>query len=108
MKATIAYIEEPPFGWTAADLTATGADIDLADVILRAIGANQIEHRRTTFSELLSGVGHEATFEPAGWLTAPSFICDVRRFSNEFRRPPRADDELRKQSDVSCLEAQPI
>ncbi|HIE4194936.1 TPA: transporter substrate-binding domain-containing protein, partial [Burkholderia cenocepacia] len=25
MKVTIAYIEEPPFGWTEADGTATGA-----------------------------------------------------------------------------------
>ncbi|MDP9545405.1 UNVERIFIED_ORG: hypothetical protein J2811_002821 [Burkholderia cepacia] len=27
MKVTIAYIEEPPFGWTEADGTATGADL---------------------------------------------------------------------------------
>jgi hypothetical protein len=52
--------------------------------------------------------GHEATFDPAEWLTAPGFICDVRRFHNEFRRPPRADDELGETSDVGCLKAHPI
>src|SRR5580698_80494 len=36
MKVTIAYIDEPPFGWTKADGTATGADIDLADAVLKA------------------------------------------------------------------------
>src|SRR6266404_4006239 len=56
MKVKIAYIEEPPFGWTKSDQTATGADVDLADTVLRAIGVTQIEHHLTTFSELLSGV----------------------------------------------------
>lgn len=69
MKITIAYIEEPPFGWTEADLTATGADIDLADAVLRAIGATRIEHRLTTFSELLPGV------EVGRWdMNVPLFV----------------------------------
>ena len=56
MKITIAYIEEPPFGWTEANSIATGADIDLANAVLRAIGVTQIEYRPVTFSELLPGV----------------------------------------------------
>lgn len=73
MKVTIAYIEEPPFGWTAADRTATGADIDLAEVVLRAIGATWIEHRLTTFSELLPGV------EAGRWdMNVPLFVTTER------------------------------
>lgn len=48
MKVTIAYIEEPPFGWTEADGTATGTDIELADAVLRTIGVTRIEHRLTS------------------------------------------------------------
>ncbi|CAG4891993.1 hypothetical protein R69919_02056 [Paraburkholderia gardini] len=56
MKVKIAYIEEPPFGWTEPDRVATGADIELAETVLRAIGVTHIEHHLTTFSELLPGV----------------------------------------------------
>jgi polar amino acid transport system substrate-binding protein len=56
MKVRIAYLDEPPFYWTAPDCSATGADIELADVVLRAIGVTAIEHRKTSFDELLPGV----------------------------------------------------
>jgi polar amino acid transport system substrate-binding protein len=56
MKVRIAYIEEPPFYWTGKDHAATGADIELADVVLRAVGASTIEYCLTTFEELLPGV----------------------------------------------------
>ena len=56
MKIRIAYLDEPPFYWTGPDGSATGADIELADVVLRAIGATSIEHCRTSFEELLPGV----------------------------------------------------
>jgi len=73
MKVTIAYIEEPPFGWTEADNRATGADIDLAEVVLRAIGVTRIEHRLTTFSELLAGV------EAGRWdMNVPLFVTPER------------------------------
>ncbi|WP_321882985.1 transporter substrate-binding domain-containing protein [Paraburkholderia bannensis] len=73
MKVTIAYIEEPPFGWTETDCIATGADIDLAEVVLRAIGATVIEHRLTTFSELLPGV------EAGRWdMNVPLFVTPER------------------------------
>lgn len=56
MKVKIAYLDEPPFYWTGPDGSATGADIELADVVLRVIGATSIEHYKTSFEELLPGV----------------------------------------------------
>ncbi len=73
MKVTIAYIEEPPFGWTEPDSTPTGADIDLADAVLRAIGVARIEHHLTSFSELLPGV------EAGRWdMNVPLFVTRER------------------------------
>jgi len=73
MKVTIAYIEEPPFGWTETDRTAVGADIDLAEAVLRAIGATQIEHCLTTFSDLMPGV------EAGHWdMNVPLFVTPER------------------------------
>ncbi|MFP3276751.1 MAG: amino acid ABC transporter substrate-binding protein, partial [Paraburkholderia sp.] len=34
MKVSLAYIEEPPFYWTGDDRSPTGADIELANVVL--------------------------------------------------------------------------
>ena len=56
MKVSIAYLDEPPFYWTGSEGAATGADIELADVVLRAIGVTAIEHHKTSFEELLPGV----------------------------------------------------
>jgi polar amino acid transport system substrate-binding protein len=56
MKVRIAYLEEPPFYWTGEDHRATGADLELADVVLRAIGVSSIEYHLTSFEELLPGV----------------------------------------------------
>lgn len=56
MKVRIAYIEEPPFYGTGPDRSATGADIELAEVVLRAAGVSSIEYHLTTFEELLHGV----------------------------------------------------
>ncbi|TDN61976.1 transporter substrate-binding domain-containing protein [Paraburkholderia sp. BL10I2N1] len=82
MKVTIAYIEEPPFGWTDSDGAAIGADLDLADAVLRAIGVTQIEHHLTTFSELLPGVG-------AGrWdMNVPLFVTPERANLVAFSLP---------------------
>ncbi|EEA00740.1 extracellular solute-binding protein family 3 [Burkholderia sp. H160] len=82
MKITIAYIEEPPFGWTEPDGTATGADIDLADAVLRSIGVTRIEHRLTTFSELLPGV------EAGRWdMNVPLFVTPERARKVAFSVP---------------------
>ncbi|KAB0644447.1 transporter substrate-binding domain-containing protein [Burkholderia latens] len=82
MKVTIAYLDEPPFGWTEPDGTATGADLDLAGEILRAIGVTRIEHHLTTFSELLPGVA-------AGrWdMNVPLFVTPERAAMVAFSVP---------------------
>ena len=56
MKLKVAYIEEPPFYWTGADHSPTGADIELAEVVLRAMGVLSIDYQLTSFGELLPGV----------------------------------------------------
>ena len=82
MKITVAYIEEPPFGWTDRDDTPAGADVELAEVVLRAIGYTRIEFQRVTFEELLPGVtaGH--------WnLNVPIFVTSERSKSVDFSAP---------------------
>ncbi|RQV29736.1 amino acid ABC transporter substrate-binding protein [Burkholderia cenocepacia] len=82
MKVSIAYIEEPPFGWTEAEGTATGADLELAAMVLRQIGVTRIEYCATTFSELLPGVasGH--------WdMNVPLFVTPQRADTVAFSAP---------------------
>lgn len=82
MKIRIAYLEEPPFGWSGPDGAAMGADIDLATVVLRAIGATEIEHCLTTFSELLDGVA------TGRWdMNVPLFITPERAQQVAFSVP---------------------
>jgi polar amino acid transport system substrate-binding protein len=82
MKITIAYIEEPPFGWTGQDGAPTGADVELAEVVVRAIGYTQIHIQRVTFEELLPGV-------IAGrWnLNVPIFVTPERSKAVDFSVP---------------------
>lgn len=82
MKITIAYIEEPPFGWTETDGTVAGADVELAATVLRQIGITRIEYCPTTFSELLPGVA-------AGrWdMTVPLFVTTQRASTVAFSVP---------------------
>ncbi|QHE92585.1 transporter substrate-binding domain-containing protein [Pandoraea fibrosis] len=82
MKVRVAYIEEPPFYWTGPHQTATGADIELADVTLRAIGASVIEFVPTTFDELLPGV------QEGRWdMNVPLFVSAERAQSVAFSVP---------------------
>jgi polar amino acid transport system substrate-binding protein len=82
MKVTIAYIEEPPFGWTTPGQVATGADIDLAQSVLTAIGVTHIEYRLTTFGELLPGV------QTGRWdMNVPLFVTAERAAQVAFSRP---------------------
>jgi polar amino acid transport system substrate-binding protein len=82
MKVRIAYIEEPPFYWTAADGSVTGSDIELAEVVLRAIGVTSIEYQLTSFDEFLPGVqaGH--------WdMNVPIFVTAERAQHVAFSAP---------------------
>ena len=82
MKVSIAYLDEPPFYWTGPDGSATGADIELADVVLRAIGVTAIDHRKTSFEELLSGV------EAGRWdMNVPIFATPERARRVAFSVP---------------------
>jgi polar amino acid transport system substrate-binding protein len=82
MKIAIAYIEEPPFGWTGHDAKPTGADVELAEVVLRAIGYTQIQYQRVTFEELLPGVAS------GSWdMNVPIFITAERGELVDFGVP---------------------
>jgi polar amino acid transport system substrate-binding protein len=82
MKIVLAYIDEPPFGWRAADGRATGADVELAGVVLRAIGVTHIEPRLTTFAELLPGV------QGGQWdINVPLFVTPQRGARVDFSVP---------------------
>jgi polar amino acid transport system substrate-binding protein len=82
MRVIIAYLEEPPFYWTGEDHCATGADIELADVVLRAIGVSSIEHQSTSFEELLPGV------QEGRWdMNVPIFVTPERAGRVAFSVP---------------------
>ncbi|MFM0180768.1 transporter substrate-binding domain-containing protein [Paraburkholderia nemoris] len=82
MKVRIAYLEEPPFYWTDSNQSVRGSDIELADVILRAIGVTSIEHQPTSFEELLPGV------QEGKWdMNVPIFVTAERAKSVTFSRP---------------------
>jgi polar amino acid transport system substrate-binding protein len=82
MKVRIAYLEEPPFYWTAEDRTVTGSDIELAEIVLKAIGVSSIEYHLTTFDELLPGV------QEGRWdMNVPIFVTDERSERVTFSSP---------------------
>lgn len=82
MEITLAYIDEPPFGWTEPGGSAAGADVELASVVLRELGYTRIKHERVSFAELLPGVnaGH--------WrMNVPIFITPERSCTVDFSTP---------------------
>jgi polar amino acid transport system substrate-binding protein len=82
MKVRIAYIDEPPFYWTDEDHSVTGADIELAEVVLRAIGVSSIEYHLTSFEELLPGV------QDGRWdMNVPIFVTAERAARVAFSVP---------------------
>lgn len=102
MKVTIAYIEEPPFGWTDEAHAATGADIELAETVLRSIGVTHIEHHLTTFSELLPGV------QAGRWdMNVPLFVTRERASQVAFSVPVWAigDGFLVRAGNPKCLDS---
>lgn len=82
MKIRIAYIEEPPFYWTGPREKPTGADIELAEVVLHAIGVSSIEYHLTSFAELLPGV-REGCWD----MNVPIFITPERAKQVTFSVP---------------------
>lgn len=82
MKIKVAYIEEPPFYWTGDDQRPTGADIEVAEVVLRAIGVTDIEYHLTSFGEFLPGV------QEGRWdMNVPIFVTAERAQQVAFSVP---------------------
>jgi len=82
MKLRIAYIEEPPFYWTDESNLVKGADIELAEAVLGAIGVKSIEYQLTTFEELLPGV------QAGRWdMNVPIFVTPERAMNVAFSVP---------------------
>ncbi|CAB3773616.1 transporter substrate-binding domain-containing protein [Paraburkholderia humisilvae] len=82
MKVSIAYIDEPPFYWTSREGFVTGSDIELADVVLRAIGVTSIEHHLTSFDAFLPGV------RDGRWdMNVPMFVTAERAQHVAFSVP---------------------
>lgn len=82
MTTRVAYVEEPPFYWTAGDGSVTGADVELARVVLGMIGETAIEFVPVAFDELLTGVS-------AGrWdMNVPIFVTPERELRVKFSVP---------------------
>lgn len=81
-KIRIAYIDEPPFYWTAEDQSIKGADIELIEAVLREVGVSSIEYHHTTFEELLPGV------QAGRWdINVPIFVTDERAKEVVFSIP---------------------
>ncbi|MES2038390.1 MAG: transporter substrate-binding domain-containing protein [Pseudomonadota bacterium] len=82
MKVKIAYIEEAPFYWTREDGSVTGADIELAETVLRAIGVTDIEYQLRPFAELIPGL------QAARWdMNVPLFVTAERAERVNFSLP---------------------
>ncbi|NIJ64652.1 polar amino acid transport system substrate-binding protein [Sphingomonas leidyi] len=82
MNVRIAYIEEPPFYWTGDDKRPTGADIEVAEAVLRAIGVTSIEYHLTSFGELLPGV------QEGRWdMNVPIYVTEERAREVAFSDP---------------------
>ena len=82
MKVKVAYIEEPPFYWTGDDQRPTGADIEAAEAVLRAIGVTDIEYHLTSFGEFLPGV------QEGRWdMNVPIFVTAERAQQVAFSVP---------------------
>ena len=82
MSIRVAYVEEPPFYWTADDGSASGADVELARVVLAAVGEPSVEFVPTSFEELLSGV-HSGRWD----MNVPIFVTPEREERVDFSVP---------------------
>lgn len=77
-----AYMIEPPFHHRRDDGTVTGCDVELARMVLDAIGAGPFEPVETEFAELLPAVAD------GRWrMTTGLFATDERRRMAAFSRP---------------------
>jgi polar amino acid transport system substrate-binding protein len=81
-KIRIAYVDEPPFYWTAENNQVKGADIELIEAVLYSIGVSSIEYVLTKFEELLPGV------QSGRWdMNVPIFVTPERAKEVAFSTP---------------------
>jgi polar amino acid transport system substrate-binding protein len=81
VKIRVAFVDEPPF-YSSGDDGPHGSDIELADVVLRAIGATSIKYRLVAFEELLPGV------QAGRWdINVPIFVTPERARDVAFSVP---------------------
>jgi polar amino acid transport system substrate-binding protein len=88
MKITVAYMEEPPFYFSGADGSVNGADVEVAEFVLRAIGYTQINYQLTTFGQIMPGLA-------AGkWnMNVPIFVTPERSKIVDFSLPVWANGD---------------
>jgi len=73
MTVRVAYVEEPPFYWTAEDGSVNGADVELARVVLAAGGETSVDFVPVAFDDLLTGV------QAGEWdMNVPIFVTPAR------------------------------
>ena len=81
-KLTFAYLDEPPFCFPCAGSQPSGCDVELAQIILAAIGVRDVQFVLATFADLLPGL------TSGRWtMTTGMFVTPDRRRIVEFSRP---------------------
>jgi polar amino acid transport system substrate-binding protein len=95
-RCVVAYIDEPPYFIPVSGSDPAGCDIELATMVLGALGATKIEFVLTSFAELIDGVRSQR------WhINVPMFITETRSRLVRFSLPVWAAID----SDFSSYEA---
>ncbi len=82
-KIRVAYANENPYAYTAADGSATGQSVDTNVYLLDKLGikADQIEWKQTEWGSLITGLGTNHDMVIAGMYITPE-RCDAVAFAN--------------------------
>jgi polar amino acid transport system substrate-binding protein len=81
-RCTVAYLDEPPYFMPVDGADPTGCDIELAGMVLGALGVHRVDFVLTTFAELIDGV------TSGRWhINAPMFITTERSRRVRFSVP---------------------
>lgn len=81
-RCTVAYLDEPPYFMPLDGAEPTGCDIELARMVLGALGVRRVDFVLTTFGALIDGVMSRR------WhINAPMFITAERSRSVRFSVP---------------------
>ncbi len=99
-KVVLAYLDEPPFCWRNGAGKVVGLDIDVAFVVLKALGIETIETRLAAFADFTSGVA------AGDWtINVPMFVTPERAAKVAFSRPvwSLADGLMVRAGDLGSL-----